>query len=199
MIQITSATGQEPTPDQCEGEEKQSDGASRRINLKMRFRRPALAGLAICINFSLLSAQVPRFDEVWRWVEFTTVSGLPSDRILDVVETGDSTVWAVTSSGLAWYDGFRWNRVDSSMGLPLEHVEMAKRFGTRQLLLLSGLTFYLGDKSGFSPLPLSYATDIAALPPNPRNPQHTNAKPPLLRLYPLEHIAHPLHRRHKQP
>jgi PAS domain S-box-containing protein len=99
-------------------------------------------------------------------VEFTTVSGLPSNRILDVVETGDSTIWALTSSGLAWYDGFRWNRADSSMGLPIDRFEAAKRFGDHQLLLVSGVNFYLGDRKGFSPLALNYSTDLATFPPN---------------------------------
>ena len=128
--------------------------------------RALLSTLAIPIIISCTSAQTTRFDEVWRWVEFTTVSGLPSNRIMDVVETGDSTIWALTSAGLAWYDGFRWNHVDSSMGLPVDRFEAAKRFGANQLLLVSGVTYYLGDRRGFSPISLNYATDLATFPPD---------------------------------
>ena len=48
------------------------------------------------------------FDKVWRWVHFTTESGLPSNDVLDIFESADHTVWASTSLGTAWYDGFQW-------------------------------------------------------------------------------------------
>lgn len=82
------------------------------------------------------------------------------------METGDSTVWAVTGAGLAWYDGFRWNLVDSSMGFPGQRVVDAKPFGSRQLLVFSDHTSYIGGRSGFALLPFNEAPDIVPLPPN---------------------------------
>lgn len=49
------------------------------------------------------------YDE-WRWVRFGTESGLPSERVIRVLETPGGEVWAQTSRGLAWFDGFRWHQ-----------------------------------------------------------------------------------------
>jgi len=67
---------------------------------------------------SVLEAQQPSFDESWRWVHFTTESGLPSNNVYDVIETPDSTLWAVCDAGIAWYDGFQWQPVQ----LPAHHL-----------------------------------------------------------------------------
>ncbi len=106
-----------------------------------------------------------RFDEAWRWVQFTTESGLPSNRILDLVETDDSVVWALTTSGLAWFDGFQWNTVDSSYGLPGRQVNSVARFNATQLLIFYDEKVYLGNQSGFSEIPIEKASGMAPLPP----------------------------------
>ncbi|MBI3766065.1 MAG: hypothetical protein HY277_06145, partial [Ignavibacteriales bacterium] len=66
-----------------------------------------------------IQAQSEEFNEEWRWVHFTTESGLPSDHIYEIVETSDGTPWVATSKGLAWYDGFRWHAVPDSLGIPI--------------------------------------------------------------------------------
>ena len=58
------------------------------------------------------------FTERWRWVHFTTQDGLPSNRILDVCEAQDGTMWASTVSGLAWYDGYILHAMGPESGLP---------------------------------------------------------------------------------
>ena len=65
-----------------------------------------------------LQAQTNAFDEQWRWVHFTTASGLPSDHVTSIAQARDGTLWAGTTAGIAWYDGYEWIRIDSSMGLP---------------------------------------------------------------------------------
>ncbi|TLY29993.1 MAG: hypothetical protein E6K56_07490, partial [Ignavibacteria bacterium] len=127
----------------------------------MRHWAIVIAGLYLSV--SRLSAQEERFYEAWRWAGFTTESGLPSDRVRDVVETGDGTVWVVTMFGLAWYDGFRWNRIDSSAGAPVQRIQAAKRFGPHQLLLRCDRKWYVGDREGFAPLPIDDAYAIAPL------------------------------------
>jgi PAS domain S-box-containing protein len=73
----------------------------------------------ILVLFALPSvARTQHFDESWRWVHFTTESGLPSNNIYDVIETPDSTLWAVCDAGIAWYDGFQWQPVQ----LPATHL-----------------------------------------------------------------------------
>jgi signal transduction histidine kinase/sugar lactone lactonase YvrE len=61
-----------------------------------------------------LRAQIDRLHDDWRWVRFDVSSGLPSPRVLDVFEASDGKIWALTSGGVAWFDGFRWTPVDCS-------------------------------------------------------------------------------------
>jgi signal transduction histidine kinase/ligand-binding sensor domain-containing protein len=44
----------------------------------------------------------------WRWIRFTTDSGLPSNDVHAVIDTRAGTPWAVTAGGLAWFDGYEW-------------------------------------------------------------------------------------------
>lgn len=74
----------------------------------------------LVFNSLMLQAQPDLFDESWRWVNFTTESGLPSNNVFDVIETPDSTLWAVCDAGIAWYDGFQWNPVQTSRPSPPE-------------------------------------------------------------------------------
>jgi PAS domain S-box-containing protein len=52
-----------------------------------------------------------RLGDAWRWVEYSTDTGLPSARVLDLVEDTTGTAWAATDAGLARFDGFRWHAV----------------------------------------------------------------------------------------
>lgn len=69
-------------------------------------------------TWSNAQSQTDYFNESWRWVQFTTESGLPSNNVFDVIETPDSTLWVVCDAGIAWYDGFQWNPVQ----LPAPHL-----------------------------------------------------------------------------
>jgi ligand-binding sensor domain-containing protein len=57
-------------------------------------------------------------NQDWRWVHFTTASGLPSDGVQSIFEDTLGTVWVGTTSGLAWYDGFQWIAIDTTKGIP---------------------------------------------------------------------------------
>ncbi len=48
-------------------------------------------------------------EETWRWVQYGAQDGLPSADVLQIVETTDASIWASTSSGLAWFDGYHWH------------------------------------------------------------------------------------------
>src|SRR5437879_2822608 len=76
----------------------------------------SLLALFFLLPATLLSRPDPGEGE-WRWSEFTTESGLPSDHIYLIAETKDGTIWVATAAGYAWYDGYRWNLADSSTGL----------------------------------------------------------------------------------
>src|ERR1041384_8492925 len=91
-------------------------GATVLSNVTARPGRLFLPLLAIIVCVSSLPAQPVRFDEAWRWVEFTTESGLPSNRVTGVVETGEGTGWAGTRAGLPWSADFPWNLVERPEG-----------------------------------------------------------------------------------
>jgi signal transduction histidine kinase/ligand-binding sensor domain-containing protein len=75
--------------------------------------RPLLLSFRLLFLLFILTpsvrGQMPHLYDSWRWVRFGTESGLPSNRIFNVFESGDSVVWAHTSRGLAWYDGLEWH------------------------------------------------------------------------------------------
>ncbi|MBI3578849.1 MAG: hypothetical protein HY089_05485 [Ignavibacteriales bacterium] len=96
--------------------------------------------------------QFETLRETWRWTRFTTVSGLPSNQVYDVVETSDGVIWAATERGLAWYDNFRWHRVDKSKGLIEKRPTRLMAGFAGKLLLTINDTLYLGDKQGFAPI-----------------------------------------------
>ncbi|GEM_PF-1086842 len=77
-----------------------------------------LIGIAvhsIIFNHSA-SAQGEYFDEDWRWVHFTTESGLPSNIIFEIRETPGGTPWVNTPKGYAWYNGHQWVPAPSFLG-----------------------------------------------------------------------------------
>ncbi|MCW5895973.1 MAG: PAS domain S-box protein [Bacteroidetes bacterium] len=94
-------------------------------------------------------AQLPPFDQEWRWVHFTTESGLPSDNIYNVVETSDGTPWVATSRGVAWFDGYRWNTVDTSLVLPVGRTNAFYALPDDRILLVTRGKAFIGGKTGF--------------------------------------------------
>ncbi len=77
----------------------------------------------ICIpGMRVLGQEVDNFiamiNEEWRWVHFTTESGLPSNDIEYIEEARDGTMWVGTKAGLAWFDGYVWHKIDSTYGIP---------------------------------------------------------------------------------
>jgi signal transduction histidine kinase len=61
---------------------------------------------------------VRRLEDEWRWVRFGPEAGVPTHRLLEVLESGGTT-WLVSEGGLAWFDGYRWRMapaVDTGAG-----------------------------------------------------------------------------------
>jgi signal transduction histidine kinase/ligand-binding sensor domain-containing protein len=75
-----------------------------------------LLSLALLLPL-LVHAQMSELYDTWRWVRFGTESGLPSEKILGIYESGNDEVWVHTPEGLAWFDGFQWHTV-SVPGMP---------------------------------------------------------------------------------
>lgn len=118
------------------------------LDHRFLMRRTFVVMLVIVLaRFAALS-QPSNLLDPWRWVEFTTESGLPSNQILQVSEGPDGTVWVATPNGLAWFDGFRWHPIDSSMGIPYADLYFISGVVDTQLLVRAG-DFYIGDRHGF--------------------------------------------------
>jgi signal transduction histidine kinase/CheY-like chemotaxis protein len=86
-------------------------------------------------------------EERWRWTRFGTEAGLPDDEVLDVVETQSRIVWAATRGGVAWYDGFRWRRLEAAPTHATTVRIAPAGDGASVLAVLDG-RLYAGDTTG---------------------------------------------------
>ncbi len=81
-----------------------------------------LARTLVCALVLVASAPAARADDPvsarWRWTRFTTESGLPADGVVAMAEASDGTLFARTTNGLAWFDGYVWRAVPHSSVLP---------------------------------------------------------------------------------
>lgn len=119
--------------------------------------------LLVVLAGSLLHAQTQDFDEGWRWARFTVESGLPSDRVQGILETPDGTVWAAAVGGLAWYDGFQWNVIGQSMGLPQATSVSIPGALEDSVIVRCDTDFYIGTRDGFRLLGIDRADYLATL------------------------------------
>jgi len=62
-------------------------------------------------QISLEADLIEKINQKWRWVKYSTDSGLPSDRNVKIIEALDGTIWACTPKGFAWFDGYIWHTV----------------------------------------------------------------------------------------
>ena len=90
-------------------------------------------------------------------MRFTTESGLPSNHVTALTETQNGIAWVCTASGAAWFDGYRWNMVDSSKGLPQTYSENISSGSDNNVVvyLPSGLLFQ-GSVTGFRQIVLPW-------------------------------------------
>ncbi len=110
----------------------------------------SLLGAALLASWPLV-AQENHFDDAWRWVEFTTESGLPSNDVTALAETQDGTVWAMTTAGVAWYDGFEWHRVAN---LPAQRFGAIYPYGTSSVVCNREALVYIVTRDSGIMLPL---------------------------------------------
>ena len=110
-----------------------------------------------------LDSGIDTLYESWRWVHFTTASGLPSNRVNSVVETGDGTAWASTTGGVAWYDGYRWHPMDDGDGIPAGRPLHLSVHGNQLLAVGPDHHLYRGTTESFARIPLvSAGRDLRA-------------------------------------
>ncbi len=120
--------------------------------------RLALLTFAVLLPVRIIEAQPDPLNETWRWARYGTESGLPSDRVLDVVETSNGVSWARTEVRLAWYDAYQWHAVTivegSTPQLPTRIV--SDRHGG--ILAVASRRLYRVDQQGVSRIPIEEET-----------------------------------------
>src|SRR2546426_3039817 len=129
---------------------------------KLRVLYPTLF-LALALTQPSL-AQVEKFDEEWRWSHFTTESGLPSNQVYAVTETPDSIVWAATSGGLAWFDGFQWHSLPDTSAFYKRRAAAIVANTDGSLFVIFDHTLHRCTKEGLTPIPVFIdTTDVGVL------------------------------------
>lgn len=116
----------------------------------MKYRLLLLQTILLILLTAISNGQTERYDEAWRLVHFTTESGLPSNHVTGVVETSRGTIWVATSRGLAWYDGFRWHPIDTSLGLPQAFPASLSSDTKGRILTIINKKLFRGNEYGFT-------------------------------------------------
>jgi PAS domain S-box-containing protein len=86
-------------------------------------------------------------------VHFTTESGLPSNRVFDILETASGIVWARTQAGLAWYNGYCWDKIGMAKGLPEQMIYNFASGSNDSILILCNEKLFYGNQHGFRFIP----------------------------------------------
>ena len=127
-----------------------------------RLRGVLLATLASIVPVAaLILAPSPavagsRLPEAGEWVHFTRESGLPSERVEKIVETPAGSVWALTSEGLVWYDGFEWIRATGDIESECPHERNVEPYGRDRILVVcSNGRLLSGDRTGLHRIALT--------------------------------------------
>ncbi|MBI3195305.1 MAG: hypothetical protein HYZ34_12695, partial [Ignavibacteriae bacterium] len=105
--------------------------------------------IILILSSNPLLSQESLFSEDWRWSHFTTESGLPSNNILQIIETDDSTIWVNTTEGFAWFDGFEFNRAVLTKGFN-ERIIKIKPTVNNKILVFNSRNSFIGNVRGFS-------------------------------------------------
>jgi two-component system, NarL family, sensor histidine kinase UhpB len=122
----------------------------------IRFLR-ITTGAILCTAAIVLAAVFPLyagipsssiFDQEWRWIEFSTESGLPSNYIYNLVESPDGTPWVVTSGGIAWFDGYQWIPVPVSPQTVFSTLDGLTFLSPDSVLVTLNKRLYRGGRQG---------------------------------------------------
>lgn len=122
------------------------------------------------------NAQPPQLADDWRWTEFTTETGLPSDRIHSVLETAGQVPWVFTSHGPAWYDTYVWRRVSFPGDPPFNHPAGMYASAEGQIFITLDSALYSGTASGFKQLPITKVNNAVPLPEGGVLVLHANSR-----------------------
>jgi PAS domain S-box-containing protein len=126
-------------------------------NIKIKFeyltRTQYLVLFFLVFNTSVFGQEISLHDS-WRWRQFTVESGLPSVRVLDLVETKSGIPWANTALGLAWFNGYYWKPISNDKG-PTKHIVTAIIPDERDsVIVLQNERMFYGGQNGFREIPV---------------------------------------------
>jgi PAS domain S-box-containing protein len=116
--------------------------------------RPLYTLVTALLLAGLAAAQESERAAPWRWSRFTTLSGLPSNRIDLLVEDGAGTPWVGTSFGLSWYDGFRWNPAPEIV--PEKAPTSLEVMPDGRIAAVIESQVFLGDRNGFEQVEIEF-------------------------------------------
>jgi len=122
-------------------------GTSRRWTVAAATVLAVLAGAAPGV------AQEAGTADVWRWVAFTTASGLPSERVTKLAVTAGGIVWVGTRAGVAWFDGYAWRTPGGSA--PAGDVTSLEPDGPAGVVAVIDSVVYRGGTAGLRAVPLT--------------------------------------------
>ena len=110
-------------------------------------------GLSMSLGLAA-AAQTPPdpLQEAWRWARYDANAGLPAGPVMSVVETTDGVAWAMTETGLAWYDEYRWHPVRLQKGSILNEPSFLAPDLEGGVLLVAGDQLFRVDQQGYQRL-----------------------------------------------
>ena len=104
---------------------------------------------------SIVGGQLPTMVDDWRLTRYTTADGLPADEVLQLAESADGRLWASTSRGFAWFDGWLWHPLATDS---MSTIRRAARYlwpghGNSMIAIVHNLLF-VGDTTGLTKIPI---------------------------------------------
>ncbi len=101
---------------------------------------------------SIMMAQEEQFTDIWRLAQFTRVHGSLSSAVISITATSDGVVWAQTTTGIEWYDGYQWHEADSALGLPHSTGGNLRSDGKEDVVVTLPGEVFSGNIRGFKKL-----------------------------------------------
>jgi signal transduction histidine kinase/DNA-binding response OmpR family regulator len=112
---------------------------------------PRLLSLLLLAAVVPASADLSDLYDAWRWGDLGTAEGLPSETVHSIVEAADGTLWAGTSEGLVWFDGYRFHAPSGTPSFSFNDYLVARPEGG-VLFHVDGI-LHEADRSGVRPVP----------------------------------------------
>jgi ligand-binding sensor domain-containing protein len=67
----------------------------------------------------------------------------------EILEADDGTMWVSTTKGIAWYDGFRWNKIEVEPNHSSKRPTKISKGYNKNILVLLNEKVYIGNQHGF--------------------------------------------------